>query len=134
MHTLATQYRAAQLYAHRAHNLVSGPTFFADHTFLGDLYDTYADAYDSLIERLIGLGTPPNIITITEAATTAFSKARLDTKPDQFFKSLLNMEYGFQRQIKKLVPEASDGTANLLQGLADESEARCYKIKQRIGE
>lgn len=35
--------------------------------------------------------------------------------------------------IKKAVPGATDGTANLLQGLSDESEMRAnYKMQQRV--
>lgn len=132
MHTLATQFLTAKLYAHRAHHLVSGPTFFADHAFLGDLYSTYDSAYDDLIERMIGLGEKPDIIAITTAAIERFQKGRMDTKPDQFFKTLLNMERQILETIKKAVPGATDGTANLLQGLADESEARGYKLQQRV--
>lgn len=132
MHTLATQFLTAKLYAHRAHHLVSGPTFFADHAFLGDLYSTYDSAYDDLIERMIGLGEKLDIIAITTAAIERFQKGRMDTKPDQFFKTLLNMERQILETIKKAVPGATDGTANLLQGLADESEARGYKLQQRV--
>ncbi len=133
MHTLATQFLTAKLYAHRAHHLVSGPTFFADHEFLGDLYDAYDAAYDDLVEQMIGLGEKPDIIAITGSAYNAFAKAKLDTKPEQFFKTLLNMERQIQASIKRLVPGATDGTANLLQGLAQDSEKRAnYKMQQRV--
>ena len=133
MHTLATQFLTAKLYAHRAHHLVSGPTFFADHAFLGDLYNAYDAAYDDLIEQMIGLGVSPTSSPSRALLITLSQKAKLDTKPEQFFKTLINMERQIQASIKRLVPGATDGTANLLQGLAQDSEKRAnYKMQQRV--
>ena len=56
MHDLAIILRSAQLYAHNAHNMTKGKTFFSDHKFFGQLYPVYEEAYDSIVERMIGLG------------------------------------------------------------------------------
>ena len=65
---LATIFRAAYLVAHNSHHLIKGPTFFEDHEFLGELYGTYEEAYDSVVERLIGLTGNADVITINSKA------------------------------------------------------------------
>lgn len=98
MEKIAFVFRYLQLYAHQAHNLVKGQTFFQDHDYLGALYPVYEEAYDSIIERSIGLNKPVNIQKVNQAA----------------------------------VKGSSQGTMNLLAGLADQSEMRQYKLQQRI--
>lgn len=134
MHTLASIYRAAQLYAHYAHNTVKGPTFFADHEFLGELYPVYEAAYDSIIEREIGSGENISIPEITKNACNLFATVAKDADAQTFFKRLLATEKHICSQIAKDMKGKSDGTQNLLQGLADDSEKRQYALKQRIGQ
>lgn len=131
MHTLASIYRAAQFYAHYAHNTVTGPAFFADHKFLGKLYAAYEEAYDSIIEREIGLGEELSIPEITKNACSLFDSVAKDADATTFFKRLLATEKQICAQIAKDMQGASDGTQNLLQGLADDSEKRQYLLKQR---
>lgn len=131
MNLLATLFRAAQFYAHRAHNLVSGPSFLSDHEFLGSLYDTYADTYDSIIERLISLGESVEPNDILRDATDIACQA--NDGQSSFFFRLLSTEKQLRSEIDKILRdrECSEGTKNFLQGLADESEQRSYKIAQR---
>lgn len=133
MHTLASIYRAAQLYAHFAHNTVKGPNFFADHEFLGELYSVYETAYDAIIEREIGLGKEVSISDITKNAYHLFASVAKDADTQTFFKRLLATEKQICIQIAKDMSGKSDGTQNLLQGLADDAEKRQYQLKQRIG-
>ena len=131
MDSLATLYRAAQFVAHRAHHLCAGATFFQDHEFFGELYSVYEDAYDSLIERMIGLGQSPGINEITLDAARAAASHNA-TEVDRMFSMILNVERSFCTEITKIQGKQTPGTQNLLQGLADESEARQYKIRQRV--
>mgnify|MGYP001605842147 CR=1 FL=1 len=55
MEEVAKTLRFMQFYAHEAHNLCSGDTFFSDHDHLGGLYSAYEGEYDSVIERMVGL-------------------------------------------------------------------------------
>jgi DNA-binding ferritin-like protein len=134
MKKLATKLREAQIFAHAAHNLIHGASFFADHEFLGEAYEAYTKAYDETIERIIGLGDEINPIQITADAAeeaTKYSVTRMDSY--DMFSWLLNVE----KEICELVHETieggvSHGTSNLLEGFADHSEVRQYKIKQRI--
>ena len=123
---LITTFRQAYLLAHHAHHSASGPTFLQDHEFLGSLYGAYEDAYDTLVERAIGLGSPVNEILVNKEAVAAYADCCRDCKTTEDFLKQI------QKTVKPLVTGATDGTANLLQGLADDSEARTYKLSQRL--
>lgn len=131
MHNLATLFRAAQLTAHEKHNTVTGPSFFEDHEYLGDLYGTYESAYDGVIERMIGLGEKCDIsggnIQAADLAKWFCDLEPIDKWPNIF----LEIETRVQKEVDACCKGASSGTINFLQGLADESEQRVYKLKQR---
>lgn len=131
---LAALFRFLQLYAHAAHNLARGEAFFADHSFLGELYGTYEDIYDSLVERLIGLGQNPSISDITEAAAQMFAAAGVPSDQQTAFVVLDSNEDKIQKMVELAFADRSisQGTLNLLAQIADDSEHRCYKMKQRL--
>lgn len=129
---LATHLRYMQLYAHNAHNLCQGDTFFADHEELGDLYGVYEGLYDSIVERMIGLGQSVDLVKIQveaakmldgEAEPKAFSSA---------FSGLLTCENDLCKVISDANEGASLGTQDLLQAMCNDSEVRQYKFKQRL--
>ena len=124
--------RAAQFYAHNAHNLACGATFYQDHAALGDLYSAYEDAYDSVIERMIGSGNIPDLNAIQSAAAAYIATLPAITDGAMAFAVLLNIEAGIQSLCLSETPQASLGTQNLLAQLADDSEMRSYKIGQRL--
>jgi len=133
MDSLITQLRALQFLAHRAHNVIKGPTFFEDHEFLGELYPAYEAAYDSAVERVIGLGTEKlNLSKINVAASQMSDILPNETKPEPFLRAILKGEKDLCGMIDEAVEKASQGTQNLLQGFADQSEARQYQLKQRL--
>lgn len=131
MNELATVLRAAQFYAHAAHNLTSGFTFHEDHEYFGELYGAYESAYDGVIERMIGFGTEPDINAITLAAAKDIQNYKHDT-PEHCYEELMDYEKQICDLVVKFNGEASLGTQNFLQGLADDSEMRQYKIGQRL--
>ena len=133
MNELAVLFRTSQLFAHNCHNLTKGVTFFSDHSFFGDAYAAYESAYDSVVERMIGLEMAVGLGQITAVAgTQAGNLTRGGIEVGQMFAALLELEKEICVAVKTYAAGASDGTQNLLQGLADESEIRQYKIKQRI--
>lgn len=136
MKRLLITFRAAQLFAHYGHNVVSGSSFFADHAFLGDLYDAYTESYDAIAERVIGKGAAEDLLSINITAAELAKEVGKDnpTKAQVLFKILMSIEKDICKEIDKAMESASSGTQNLLQGLADASEQRQYKIKQRLGE
>lgn len=126
---LASYLRYMQFYAHIGHNVLGGATFFQDHSFLGDLYGTYEDAYDSVIERMIGLEEPLNLIKIHKDAV---ADLEIPKSYDQAFEALLECEKELCKKIEAIAPKCSQGTMNLLADMADKSEMRQYKLKQRL--
>ena len=133
MDSLITQLRALQFLAHRAHNVIKGPTFFEDHEFFGELYPAYEAAYDSAVERVIGCGTEKLSIAKINIAASKMSDILPDeTKPEPFFRAILKGEKDLCGMIDEAVKKASQGTQNLLQGICDASEVRQYQLKQRL--
>jgi DNA-binding ferritin-like protein len=133
MKNTATILRTMQLVAHNYHNLIAGQNFFADHEFLGELYPAYESAYDSVIERCIGLhdyGQKEIDIVSLEArnnsAELPYSSAA------QCFQNLLSAEKVLCATIVEDMQKATEGTKNLLAQLADDSEVRQYKLQRRI--
>jgi len=135
LYELALQFRYLQFYAHAAHNLVSGSTFFQDHEFLGELYPTYETAYDTTVERMIGLSKELDLLKLQEAAGKMVAKMEDPTEPDDVFKMLLTGEHVICKLVEKCFEEEDEytqGTLNMLAQFADDSESRTYKMQQRI--
>ena len=133
MDSIVIQLRALQFLAHRAHNVVKGPTFFEDHEFLGELYPAYETAYDDLVERIIGTKAESlSICKVNKAAAEMSSVAPNETKPDAFFRIILKGEKDLCALIEKSIKEQTQGTQNLLADIADNSEGRIYRLKQRL--
>lgn len=130
MEQIAIAFRAAQLVAHAFHNLVQGPAFLEHHEHLGELYAAYEEAYDSIVERIIGTGGSPDIAEITEKAASAAASMIRQHKPKQWAQALLDLEARVSDLIEDGFQEHSLGAQNLLQDLADHSEARSYKLGQ----
>jgi DNA-binding ferritin-like protein len=138
MHQLASIFRFLQLFAHAGHHMTSGCSFFADHKFLGSLYGEYEEAFDSTVERLIGLGQLKSVadrLSIDAKAASILSKTDSEELacPEDWFEILLEMEQEVCAKIAKLIDgKASQGTINLLAQFADDSEQRQYKLAQRV--
>lgn len=135
MEQLTCLFRAAQLFAHAAHNQARGASFFSDHEFLGELYGTYEEAYDSTVEQMIGLKMPCDISKITKcAADLATSLADPALFPvEMSFQVLMKLEGDIQAEIGRLYPTADIGTQNMLAQFFEDSQHRSnYKIGQRL--
>jgi DNA-binding ferritin-like protein len=132
---LAAQFRAMQLFAHIGHNRVSGPSFFEDHEFLGGLYEIYEGIYDSLAERMIGLGESPDLWEVTDSANGKVQEMQAGTSSLDILSQLLAAEKTACSEIEGLIKGSgfSQATVNLLAQIADDSEQRQYKIQQRVG-
>lgn len=126
--------RAMQLYTHNAHNVIVGPTFFEDHEVLGDLYPKYEAAYDSIVERAIGLNISVDLVESQSGAVNVMQKMKLSSEPKECFSTILQLESILCAKIQECLDTGkySEGTKQMLGNLADESEARQYKLKQRV--
>lgn len=132
MQDLAIQFRAMQFIAHRAHNLASGPTFFEDHEHFATLYAAYEDAYDAVIERIIGIGGKPDITDITKRAADMMGPYFDGMDSVDSFNGLLTFESMLRDIIDAMNKGASLGVQNMLQQFADDSQKRSYLIGQRV--
>jgi DNA-binding ferritin-like protein len=134
MQDLAIQFRAAQLYTHNAHHQIKGITFFADHKFLASAYEAYTEAYDAIIERMIGTDIPYDLNEILTAATDKVLSYpnTLNIPSTSIFNVILDIEKSLCDTIDSYGDEYSTGTINLIAQFADDSEVRQYKIRQRI--
>lgn len=134
MDSIALQIRALQFLAHRAHNEVHGPTFFQDHEFLSGLYSAYEGFYDDVVERILGLGTEKLDIAKLNENAAKMASVNVGSKDAMvFLRTILKGEEDLCKLIKKAVPNSTDGTQNLIQGIADISEKTQYKLKKRLG-
>lgn len=127
---LAILYRTLNLYAHHAHNLTKGATFFEDHSFFGDLYNTADDYYDAIIERFIG--TESDDIDLCEIIKEAHSL--LENCDDKYFETCLILINEIIKHIDSISKSGkiSVGTQNLVQGQADALEVTVYKLKRKL--
>lgn len=134
MKDLAIWFKFLNFYAHNAHFKCGRNSFFSDHSYLGDLYAEYEESYDSVIERMIGLKLNPNNFEIVAAASDLFQQFKQENvvKNSTYFVNI----YGFEKKLCAIIDEvnktATLGSQNMIQGFADESESRQYKIGQRI--
>jgi DNA-binding ferritin-like protein len=128
---LATHLRYMQFYAHNAHNLCQGDTFFTDHEALGGLYGTYTELYDGVVERMIGLGQSVDLVKIQVEAAKMLGAEATPTSFSAAFTGLLSCEQELCKIISAANEGASLGTQDLLQAMCSESEVRQYKFQKR---
>ena len=134
---LSVLVRALQLSVHHAHLLCARAVFMPDHLLLGDIYGQAEDWFDAVSERMIGLGQE------SELELGAFMKAvseKMKSMPStgvkensEFFVSVMGMLNEITDMIEKLCKEKgmSQGTLNMLAGIADQAEVFKYKVGRR---
>jgi DNA-binding ferritin-like protein len=132
LNTLLINLRTTQIIYHQAHNMVSGDDFFGDHTALGGFYTEVEEDYDSVAERTIGLGYTVLLGSIMQAVADEVDGMKFEDS-DAVFKNLLGCEMMIRQSIDDLCKNSqiSEGTRDLIAGIADSSEVRSYKIGQR---
>lgn len=127
--------RGLNLVYHQMHNAASGSMFFADHAELAGMYGDLDSDYDSLVERRIGLtgsfDRASLVEVLHEASELVGSMPESEDMHSMFsFSDLLEKSY--VAELKRAEAGQSSGTVNMLQGLADMSEVRQYKIQRRL--
>ena len=123
------------MYVHNAHNLVFGSLFLADHKFLGALYEQLDGYYDSVVERMIGLGKPVDLVQYHENAVQMLKQLPAQVKENkEYFRIILSQLDSLTTLLEQecKAPGITEGTKQLLGGIADQLEMTKYKIRQRI--
>lgn len=127
--------RMMNLFYHHLHNVASGVAFEGDHEMMADFYAEMDDAYDSLIERHIGLGGPmgkSDFISIIENAHEVLENIPESDTFNTQLKHAQSLEIGFRMLLDEVDKSSSGGTKNLIEGLMDQSEVRSYKLGRRL--
>lgn len=135
MKDLLSLSRMMNLYYHHLHNIANGPSFGPDHDLMAGFYEALDAVYDSLIERHMGLGGAmgkSELIDIIEQAHEALEEIPEGSDMQAHFQYALNLESLFRSEIGMAMAGASEGTKNMLQAFADESEVRSYNLGQRV--
>jgi DNA-binding ferritin-like protein len=130
--------RALQLFTHHAHNLCARTVFLQDHDFFGSVYPEAESDYDSLIERIIGTKGEVSELELNSLMSAVMSKLSGAPSVGQkenkaFFVHQLKMEQTICSYVESLCKSGglSQGQIQLLGDIAQRSEIRQYKIKQR---
>lgn len=133
MNALIIHLRFMQLFAHAVHNLCKGATFFEDHAFFGDAYESHEADYDDVVERTIGLFGPQTVDFKKIAMMAAHELEQADLSA-QVFEQQLKHEQELCSMIDSLCKHkaANQGLVQLLGNIADKSQVRQYKIKQKL--
>lgn len=138
MKELIAHLRFMQLFAHAAHNLVRGKSFFEDHEFFGAAYSQHEADFDAVVERLIGSFGQEHVdfVDMSKQAVELLAKAlpQNSANNEPYFTVQLANESRMCDMINQLcrLDGASEGLKQLLGGMADLSESRQYKLKQRL--
>ena len=121
------------IYRH-CHNHIEGPTFLADHPWLGEKYDALGDAYDDLVEDTKASQITLNLPLIDlEAAQRAMKLGPFNDATTDF-KLLVTLEGEFRIALADLIKLGDAETGNLAIGLSQDSKKRAsYLIRQRLG-
>lgn len=129
--------RAMQLYGHSCHHLVKGTPFHSDHGFFADVYSEVEADFDSVVERSIGLYGDGHM-NLQECLSSVMSKIAdapsINVESNKvYYDYQLKLEDRLTGLVKQIIAAGvSPGTEQLVGNIADKSEVRKYKIKQRI--
>lgn len=137
--TLLAALRALYL-LHQAHHWQSrGPSFYGDHLLFQRLYEAVLPEMDSVAERAVGSG---HAGLVAAADVTRATQILLDrwqargASPDAMVKASLSAEGEALALLDEILGAVkfSQGTQNLLQGIADKHEEHVYLLQRRLGE
>ena len=131
---LATQFRAAHLFSHKAHINVGGDAFIANHEWLGEIYPQFDGYWDALTERIKGLGGAAMIDKVNSDAAK-MSEAFGEGDNDFYFRTILQMVSQAVGVINEAAKETTmdEGVRDLIVGISSELQVLQYKIGQRLG-
>jgi DNA-binding ferritin-like protein len=129
--------RSIQIYSQSAHHLVKGTPFHSDHAFFGDVYNAVAEDFDDVAERIVGLYGEEHLHlqNMLQSVMNKLSDAPCCGVSDN--KVFYDYQYKLEEKLKGLIKQiiasgVSPGVEQLIGDIANKSEMRCYKIKQRM--
>jgi len=140
---LAVCARAAESWFQSAHHVASGSGFSADHERLyGRIYEGLGYTVDSLIERALSLSNDVGVADPKAILTGALTKldqwpAPATLAPNDLATAALTVNAALVESTRqatdalKVAGNLSQGTENLLAGIADSHERYAYQLGRR---
>lgn len=134
--------RAASFLHQTHHWQTSGPGYYADHLLFDRLYKDSQPHIDQLAEKAVALGSTELVTPARQAAQVSQVvrvTASASAEPSSLVASSLRVETFVLSVIDEAVAllrsneSLTQGTSNLLQGIADLHETFVYLLQQRIG-
>lgn len=136
---------AVALVHHTCHWRTSGPQYYGDHLLFDRIYQDLLGHVDSVAERAIGLGsgvlvTADAIASGTLKVLECLGTLRKVDSADPATLATISLEAAkvalsaveVVTGAMKAAGNLTDGTENLLQGLADKYEEHVYLLSQRL--
>jgi DNA-binding ferritin-like protein len=125
-----------------AHWQAKGTTSYGDHLLFQRLYEALVPEIDAVAERTIGTSANPSLVepiaqaddTATYVAEIRHSVKKVANNKDLTYVSLYAEQYVLDMIDEILSQNQSQGTQNLLQGIADTHETHVYLLQQRLSE
>lgn len=129
---------------HQAHHWqTNGPSFFGDHLLFERLYNDSLPFIDQVAERAVGMADGSVVDPVKQASMVAHCVSVLHggvegEGADRMAAVSLNAEHQLldatklAKQTLEQMGSLSEGTDNLLQGMADKHEEFVYLLKQRV--
>lgn len=130
-----TRLRMMQFYYHYCHVLTHGATFSSDHALFAEFYAQLEAHYDSVTEYLIAThgNKALDTLSINKFIANALSGVKVETmSPEEMFAEGLSLEEELYSDLEKLDAKGNLGMKNLVGDIAQSSDIRQYKIKQRL--
>lgn len=134
--------RAAAMMHQTHHWQTLGSNFYGDHLLFERLYNESVGFIDQIAERAVGLAGG-SLVSVTQQALlvqgiiTSWSKSESSDLSAQLVSSSLEVETDVIRCVHAVITSLdskgmlTDGTSNLLEGVADKHEEFLYLLKQR---
>jgi hypothetical protein len=81
---------------------------------------------------MVGLNQNPDLIAIQRSVVEQLSSSGIPSNFNQAFQLILNWENILCKAVEVQISQVSQGTAQLIGEIANQSEMRQFKLKQRI--
>jgi len=125
-----------------AHWQTRTQTYYADHLLFQRLYDKLPEEIDSVAERTVGNGGVALLDPAKQAAQTLDVVASVRGKKTSLRspQELVEISFAAEMFLLQVIDEiltttrVSQGTQNLLQGIADAHEGNVYLLQQRLAQ
>lgn len=138
MFDLVVLLRSMQLFAHSAHFFVARSIFFQDHAFFSEVYQQAEAHFDSVTERMIGLGMEKelDLVSVLSAVHDKLKDAPSTSSKENkdFYVYLMSQVDEALELVEEICKDekCSQGTIDLVAGIGSDFEVLKYKISRRL--